>query len=93
MSNGNKFIEGLALGGILGFLGGLLAAPKAGSDLRKQLLTESEELCKQATESVADMKTKTNEAIAALQAKGEDFVKMASDNFPGKKERGSDHQV
>lgn len=86
MSNGSKFIEGLTLGGIFGFVLGLLSAPKPGNELRKQLLAESEDLYKQATESVSDMKVKTNQAITALQAKGEELVKTAAETFPVKKD-------
>jgi gas vesicle protein len=89
MSNGIKFLEGLAIGGFLGFLAGILSAPKSGKELRQELLSESEDLYKQATESVSDVKTKTNQAIAALQAKGEDLVKAASESF-GKKEGSSE---
>jgi gas vesicle protein len=91
MSNGSKFFEGLAIGGILGFFCGLLSAPKPGNELRKELLTDSEDFYKQASESVADMKAKTNQAIAALQAKGEDLVKTASENFLAKKESAGEH--
>lgn len=86
MSSFNRFCEGLLVGGVLGLFCGLLSAPKPGAELRKQLLDESEDLYKQATESINDIKSKTNEAIANLQAKGEDLLKMASDNMPSKKE-------
>ena len=74
------------MGGVLGFVCGLLSAPKAGAELRKQLVDESEDFYKQASESIHDIKSKTNEAISNLQAKGEDLLKMASENVPGKKE-------
>jgi gas vesicle protein len=86
MSSFNRFVEGIAIGGVLGFVCGLLSAPKTGSELRKQLVDESEDLYKQATDSMHDIKSKTNEAISSLQAKGEDLLKMASENIPGKKE-------
>jgi len=86
MSNFNRFFEGLVIGGVLGFFCGLLSAPKSGAELRKQLVDESEDLYKQATESMHDIKSKTNQAITNLQAKGEDLLKMASENLPGKKE-------
>jgi gas vesicle protein len=86
MSSFNRFIEGIAIGGVLGFVCGLLSAPKSGVELRRQLVDESEDLYKQASESIHDMKSKTNEAISTLQAKGEDLLKKASDNMPGKKE-------
>ncbi len=82
----NRFIEGIAIGGMLGFICGLLSAPKSGAELRKQLVDDSEDLYKQATESIHDMKSKTSEAISTLQAKGEDLLKMASENIPSKKE-------
>jgi len=90
MSNGIKFLEGLAIGGIFGFLAGVLSAPKSGKELRQELLSESEDLYRQASESVSDVKTKTNQAIAALQAKGEDLVKAASEGFSAKKEGSSE---
>jgi len=86
MSSFNRFVEGVVIGGVLGFVCGLLSAPKSGSELRRQLVDESEDLYKQASESIHDIKSKTNEAISTLQAKGEDLLKMASDNIPGKKE-------
>jgi gas vesicle protein len=86
MSSFNRFVEGIAIGGVLGFVCGLLSAPKSGAELRKQLADESEDLYKQATESIQDMKSKTNETISTLQAKGEDLLKMASDKIPSKKE-------
>ena len=86
MSSFNRFVEGVFVGGVLGFFCGMLSAPKPGAELRKQLVGESEDLYKQATESMYDMKSKTNEAISHLQAKGEDLLKMASEKLPVKKE-------
>ena len=91
MSNGSKFIEGLALGGMVGFFCGLLSAPKAGKELRQELLSESEDLYKQALDSVSDMKVKTDQAIAALQAKGENLVKTVCETFSAKKENTQEH--
>lgn len=97
MSSFNRFVEGIVIGGALGFVCGLLSAPKSGAEMRKQLVDDSEDLYKQASESIHDMKSKTNEAIhdmksktneaiSTLQAKGEDLLKMASENLPSKKE-------
>ncbi len=86
MSGFNRFFEGLMIGGVMGFSCGLLSAPKPGSELRKQLVDESEDLYKQATESMHDIKSKTSEAIGNLQHKGEDLLKKASEKLPGKKE-------
>ena len=84
MSSINRFFEGLVVGGIFGFFFGLLSAPKPGSELRKQLVDESEDFYKHATESINDIKSKTSEALSNLQSKSEDLLKMASENFPGK---------
>lgn len=86
MSSFNRFIEGIAVGGVVGFVCGLLSAPKSGAELRKQLVDESEDLYKNASDSIHDIKSKTTEAISTLQAKGEDLLKMASENIPGKKD-------
>ena len=94
MSNSNRFLEGITIGGLLGFFCGLLSAPKSGAELRKQLANESEDLYKQASESIADIKTKTNQAMATLQSKSEDLVKLAAENLPnksGKKDSGRDN--
>ncbi len=93
MSNSNRFLEGITIGGLLGFVCGLLSAPKSGAELRKQLADESEDLYKQASESIADIKTKTNQAVSTLQAKSEDLVKLAAEKLPnktGKKDSGHD---
>ena len=68
---------------------GVDAAGKAfdvDTELRKQLVDESEDLYKNASDSMHDIKSKTTEAISTLQAKGEDLLKMASENIPGKKD-------
>ena len=41
MSSSNRFFEGLFVGGIIGFLAGLLYAPKPGSQIRQQLAENS----------------------------------------------------
>ncbi len=71
---------------MLGFVCGLLTAPKSGEELRKQLADESEDLYKHASESIHDIKHKTTEAISTLQAKGEDLLKMSSDSTASTKE-------
>lgn len=53
---GNRYVEGLCVGGALGFLAGMLSAPKSGSELRKDLKQGSEELYKQAIDSVGDLR-------------------------------------
>jgi gas vesicle protein len=77
MSN-NRFFEGLIFGGTLGFVFGILFAPKAGSELRKQISDGSDDLYKQASTSMSDLKDRTEQAITDLQHKGENAIKQAS---------------
>jgi gas vesicle protein len=74
-----RFLEGLVVGGILGFIFGMLSAPKSGAEMRKQLADGSEDLYKQASDSLSEMRDKTNRTLADLQAKSEVTIKQASD--------------
>lgn len=85
-SNG-RFFEGLLLGGLLGFVFGVLAAPKSGAELRKQIADGSEDFYKHATDSISDLKDRTNHAIGDLQLKGEDAIKKAADVVQTKKQQ------
>lgn len=82
-----RFFEGLILGGTLGFLFGVLTAPKSGNELRKQIADESEDLYKQASDSIHDLKDRTNHAISDLQNKSETAIKKASDVMQVKKQQ------
>ena len=76
--SGSRFFEGLLLGGALGYLFGILSAPKSGADLRKQLANSSEDLYKQASDQLTDLKDKTNQAVQDLQSKSGEAIKKAS---------------
>jgi gas vesicle protein len=82
-----RFFEGLIVGGLFGFVVGMLAAPKSGAELRKQIADGSEDLYKQASDSMADIKDKTNQAIADLQSKSEFAIKKASDAMQSKQQQ------
>ena len=82
-----RFFEGLIVGGIMGFLFGMLSAPKSGADLRKQLADGSEDLYKQASDQLTDLKKKSDRAITDMQAKGGEVIKKASDTVQGTKEQ------
>ena len=81
-----RFFEGLLVGGIMGFLFGMLSAPKSGADLRRQLADGSEDLYKTASDSIGDIKKKGGAAINDVQQKGGDVLKRASDGINGTKE-------
>jgi gas vesicle protein len=84
--NTGRFFEGLVVGGILGFIFGMLSAPKSGAEMRKQLADGSEDFYKQASDQISDLKDKTGRTITDLQAKGEVAIKRASDTVQEKKQ-------
>lgn len=77
--SGERFFEGLVVGGILGFLFGMLVAPKSGAELRQQLADGGEDLYKSASDSLSGIKDKTNAAITDIQSKGGEVMKKATD--------------
>lgn len=90
-NNTGRFFEGLVVGGLLGFVIGLLSAPKPGSELRQQIADGSEDLYKQASDQIGDMKSnanhritemkdKTEHAITDLKVKGEGAIQKAKDS-------------
>ena len=57
----------------MGFLFGMLSAPKSGADLRRQLADGSEDLYKQASDQLSDLKKKSLEELIRTQAPGPIF--------------------
>jgi len=82
-----RFFEGLLVGGVIGFLFGVLSAPKSGAELRKQIADGSEDLYKQASDSIAELKDRTNEAILELKTQSESAIKKAQDMVHTKKQQ------
>ena len=78
MSSSNRFFEGLFIGGLVGFLGGLLYAPKPGSQLRRELADNSDDLYRQANSGLTDLKEKTGARLTDLQTKGDQVIKNAT---------------
>jgi gas vesicle protein len=77
----SRFIEGLFIGSLAGYIAGLLSAPKTGKELRKQISEESEELYKHASDTIGDIRGKTAHTMQDIQVKGEDMVKKAASNI------------
>lgn len=78
MSSGGRFFEGLFVGGIIGFLAGLLYAPKPGSQLRRELAENSDEFYRQASNQLHDIKDRTGATFQELQSKGDQVIRSAS---------------
>ena len=82
-----RFFEGLLVGGIMGFLFGMLSAPKSGAEMRRQIADGSEDLYKSASDSLTDIKSKGQHAITEMQQKSGEVIKKASDSVQGAKEQ------
>ncbi len=78
MSNSTRFLEGLLLGGVLGFVGGMLFAPKSGKELRKDLADGSDELYRQASTSITDFKDRGQQAVQDFQSRSDAVIKQAT---------------
>lgn len=86
-SSSNRFFEGFLVGGIFGFIGAILFAPKSGAELRKELAENSDELYRQATSSITDIKDRTQQAIQDIQHKSDAVIKQASTQIQGTREQ------
>ena len=96
-NNTGRFFEGLVVGGLLGFVFGLLSAPKSGAELRRQIADGSEDLYKHASDSIDDFKSnaghriteikdKTENAIGDLKGKSNEVMKKAGDSVQNTKD-------
>jgi gas vesicle protein len=74
-----KFMEGLLFGAALGYVAGLLSAPKSGNEMRRELADGSEDLYKQASSSLSDIRQKTGLALQDIQARGGDALKKVQE--------------
>lgn len=87
MANSGRFFEGLLLGGILGFIGGILFAPKSGAELRKQIADGSDELYKNASTQLSDIKDRTEQALQDFQTKSDAALKQATSQLQETKDQ------
>ena len=91
----NRFLEGFFIGGALGFIFGILSAPKSGEEFRRDLADGSEDLYNRASTSVGTIKEATNQAFTGIQQKSEGVIKMAQESVNTAKENISSkiHQM
>lgn len=65
----NRYFEGLLVGGTLGFVLGMLTAPKPGAELRRELADSADDMFKQANGNWHDAKDKLSERIQPIADK------------------------
>jgi len=83
----SRFFEGLVVGGVLGYIVGILSAPKSGVELRRQIADNSEDIYKQASDSLDDIREKTGQVVTDVSSKGNEVLKKATDTVQGGKEK------
>jgi gas vesicle protein len=76
--NSNRFFEGLFVGGLLGFVLGLLYAPKPGHQLRRELADSSEDIYKNASTKIGDIKEKSSATLHDLSHRKDEIVQKAT---------------
>lgn len=86
MSNSSNFIGGVLFGGLVGFVAGILYAPKTGRELRKDIAETSDDLYHEANHQISNLKDKAEVALGDMQVKGQDIIRKASDTVVGTKE-------
>ena len=82
----SRFFEGLVVGGVLGYIVGILSAPKSGVELRRQIADNSEDIYKQASDSLGDIREKTGQVVTDVSSKSNEVFRKASDSVQGGKE-------
>jgi gas vesicle protein len=85
--NSNRFFEGLFVGGLLGFVLGLLYAPKPGHQLRREIADSSDEFYKTATDRLGDIREKSSQTIQTIQTRGDQLIKTATAQVQETKEQ------
>ncbi len=76
-SHASEIMITLTLGLAVGFLAGILLAPKSGKDTRKDLIEKGEEFAEKTKEGFEVAKVK----LAEVKGMGEDFLEKSKDAF------------
>jgi gas vesicle protein len=71
---------------VLGYIVGILSAPKSGVELRRQIADNSEDIYKQASDSLGQVREKTAEVYGDVSNKGNEVFKKATDTVQGGKD-------
>jgi gas vesicle protein len=77
-----RWLQGFVIGGTLGYIAGVLFAPKSGEEMRRELAETSEDLITEASGYVTEMTSKGGQAITELKGRGE-RVKQRANTYLG----------
>lgn len=69
-----RFLTGVAIGGALGALAGVLFAPQSGEETREFLCDASKDVVKKTDETVKEIQDKADVIVSDLQRKGDEIM-------------------
>jgi gas vesicle protein len=87
-----RWLQGFVAGGTLGYIAGILFAPKSGEEMRRELAETSEDLMTEASGYVTEMKSKSDQAITELKGRGE-RIKEKANTYLGEVKTSADRIV
>lgn len=76
MSNNGDFLAGLVIGGLLGFVAGVLTAPSSGRETREVIVDRTQNVVDQARENVGTVGAKVKDNVGRA-------VEVAKEKLPG----------
>ena len=77
-SAGSSFLKGLFIGGVVGALAGILFAPKAGRELRSDIMEKSSEAIDDAKQFYSEAREKAKNIMEDAQRRADELKKEAS---------------
>ena len=87
MSDNGKIIGALVLGAAAGAVLGMLFAPSKGSELRKKIKDNAEDLIDELTDKIKEGKTALAEMKEKAMSKADDLKATAEDHLDGYKSK------
>jgi gas vesicle protein len=89
----NRYFEGLLVGGALGFIAGLLTAPKPGVELRKDLAESYDDLMRQAGDQFGDIRENVSDRVQPIADRAAIYGERIKSQATDIKDRISDRTV
>ena len=79
MSDRGDFLAGLLIGGLIGFAGGILAAPASGQETRETIVKKGKELAD-------EVKERKDEIAGAVRSRTTEIVRFLRERLPKTRE-------